>query len=152
MCELLAREPQIQVVGQARDGLEAVALARELRPDLITMDVFMPGIDGLEAARRIMAEFPSRILVVTSASDRELDLAMRSLEAGALELIPKPHHVDAAGLATWGRSLAHTVKIMSEVPVVRRRTPVPFAAPRPSPEARLRSIDAVAIVASTGGP
>ena len=85
---LLSAQPDVTVVGTARDGEEAVALARSLKPDVITLDVQMPGMDGLGATERIMAETPCRILMVSGAPDT--DLSFRALQAGALEVIAKP--------------------------------------------------------------
>src|SRR5207253_1165832 len=81
---LLTDEQDLRVVGQARDGVEAVEKARALRPDVITMDVNMPRLDGLGATAAIMAESPSRVLMVCAISeDRQLDLSFRAMAAGA---------------------------------------------------------------------
>ncbi|HZR11384.1 MAG TPA: response regulator, partial [Myxococcales bacterium] len=91
LCELLAEHPRIAIVGQAADGVEAVEKARALRPDVITMDVNMPRLDGLGATAAIMADAPSRVLVISSVRQhRQLELSFKAMEAGALELISKP--------------------------------------------------------------
>src|SRR3712207_2276327 len=79
---MLAGEPDIEVVGEAADGREAVALCRELRPDLVLMDVGMPGVDGMEATRRIKAENPAvGVLVVTAHPSP--DYVLDAVRAGA---------------------------------------------------------------------
>jgi two-component system, NarL family, response regulator LiaR len=81
-------EPDLQVVGEASNGLEALALAAELHPDLILMDLLMPGMDGLEAIARIFAANPQiRILVLTSMEDEGRVIA--AIQAGALGYFPK---------------------------------------------------------------
>jgi response regulator NasT len=77
-----------EVVGEARDGGEAVALAERLRPDLVVMDVKMPHLDGIEAARRIMAERPVPIVMLTAYA--EADLVDRAAEAGVFGFLVKP--------------------------------------------------------------
>ena len=115
---LLAEDPQISVVGEARDGVEAVSMARALRPDVITMDVNMPRLDGLGATAAIMADSPARVLVISSVSEhREQELSFKAMAAGALELIAKPASGD---MRAWGRKLAESIRLMAEVPVVRR--------------------------------
>ena len=147
LCALLSEDPEIAIVGQARDGLEAVSMARALRPDVVTMDVNMPRLDGLGATAAIMAEAPARVLVISSVSEhREQELSFRAMAAGALELIAKP--ADGA-MRDWGRKVAEAVRLMAEVPVVRRHPS------RSSPLPALGyagTVDAVALVASTGGP
>ena len=145
---LLSAEPDFAIVGLAMDGVEAVEKARALRPDVITMDVNMPRLDGLSATAAIMRDEPARVLVICSISeDRQLDLSFRAMAAGALEVIAKP----AAGpeaLRKWGRKVAESVRLMAEVPVVRRYR----VGEHRLPLAPLDAVEMVGIVASTGGP
>jgi CheY-like chemotaxis protein len=85
---MLAREPQIEIVGEARDGLEAVRLARELEADVVLMDLSMPGADGLEATREILAAQPTVQVVAMSASSEETVIGA-VLEAGATGFLSK---------------------------------------------------------------
>jgi two-component system chemotaxis response regulator CheB len=81
----------IEVVGVASDGDEAVRLCRELRPDLVTMDVYMPGTDGLEATRQIMDSCPTRIVIVSAmVGSRNAEMTFEAMRAGAIEVIEKP--------------------------------------------------------------
>lgn len=153
VCALLAEEASIEVVGVAADGEEAVRQAKLLRPDVITMDVQMPRLSGLEATTRIMAEAPSRILMVCAVaggSNPEIDLSFKAIGAGALELIAKPAGTGPGELRAWGKRLAQSVRLMSEVKVVtRRQRDRVHALPPLNPQGR---VDAVGLVASTGGP
>jgi two-component system chemotaxis response regulator CheB len=146
---LLREDPSFAVVGMAADGREAIEAARTLRPDVITMDVQMPRLDGLEATRRIMEVAPSRIIVVCAVGDEhQVDLSFRAVAAGALELVAKPQsHVD---VRAWGARLQETVRLMAEIPVVRRHGPKRTTSAAWG-EMRGR-VDAMGIVASTGGP
>lgn len=147
---LLKEQPGIEVVGEASDGLEAVALAKSLKPDVITMDVLMPVLDGIGAIAAIMAEAPSRILVVSSvAEDREMDLSFRAISVGALEIIGKPRTSGVEDLRKWGEKVAGSIRLMTEVPVVTRWRL--SSGVRLQPEVKA-PIDALAVVASTGGP
>ncbi|MBI5547424.1 MAG: response regulator [Deltaproteobacteria bacterium] len=146
---LLAEERDVQVVGEAADGGEAIALARRLRPDVVTMDVMMPGVDGLRATEEIMAVAPTRIIVISQLAATQQDLAFRALASGALELMAKPATFVAEDLLRWGRAVATAIRLMHEVPVVTRRrtthgTIAPFDQTGP--------VHALGVVASTGGP
>jgi two-component system chemotaxis response regulator CheB len=149
LSSLLGKDPGIEVVGCARDGQQAVDMADELRPDVITMDVQMPRVGGLEAIEQIMAKSPSRILAVCSVEDREVELSFRAISAGALELIAKPVAGPRYDLAAWGQKLVLAIKLMAEVPVVRRRNQF---APKRASVVRPGTVDVIAIAASTGGP
>ncbi len=95
MGAILARDAAVEVVGEAQDGEEAIRRCRELRPDLILMDVSMPKIDGLEATRKIKAEFPlTSVLILTAHADHRL--LMDAVNAGAAGYVLKgenPHHI-----------------------------------------------------------
>ncbi len=146
---LLTEEPRIEVVGRAGDGNRAVQLARLLRPDVITMDLLLPGLDGPAAIAAIMSQSPARILVVSAvAEERGVDLGFQAMSAGALELIGKPNVSNIEELRKWGRDLAHSVCLMAEVPVISRRARTGVTPPPPT-GAR---VDIFGIVASTGGP
>jgi len=151
---ILESDPGIRVVGQAKNGWEAVELARELRPDLITMDVHMPEMDGFAATKEIMVEAPTPIIIVSSSgSGREVDLSLNALRAGALMVVPKPD--DPASPMFNGRleQFLSMAKAMAGVKVVRRwarRTTPPPPAPDPPPGTVAPRL--VAIAASTGGP
>ena len=149
LVSLLGEERGLQIVGQARDGVEAVQKARALRPDVITMDVNMPRLDGLGATAAIMAESPSRVLMVCQVTEeRQLDLSFRAMAAGALEILPKPGP-GPHELRRFGTRIAEAVRLMAEVPVVRRHRTFAFpAGPKPHPA----GVGAIGIVASTGGP
>ncbi|BDG06086.1 chemotaxis-specific protein-glutamate methyltransferase CheB [Anaeromyxobacter oryzae] len=148
---ILSSDPEIEVVGQAADGTEAVEAVRRLRPDAITMDVMMMPMDGIQATGLIMAERPTPIVIVTSLDVNEVTLSMRALGAGALAALPKPRGPGSPAFAEDARRLLTTVKAMSRVALLRRpaaaapATAVP--APRSGPRGRV-----VAIAASTGGP
>ena len=149
MATLLAQEPRIEVVGRAGDGNRAVSLARLLRPDVITMDLLLPGLDGPAAIAAIMADAPARILVVSAVADRGADLGFQAIRAGALELIGKPNVSSGEELRRWGRDLVQSICLMAEVPVVSRRVRPNSAMPPPSLGTR---VDIFGLAASTGGP
>src|SRR5918992_461742 len=133
---ILEADPELEVVGQATDGAEAVALADRLAPDVITMDVAMPGVDGLEATRRIMARVPRPIVLVSGVFTPDLDNSFRALEAGAVTLLEKPRGPGSPAFTQGVAELVATVKLMAGVKLVRRSTP--RTAPDGPPGARKR--------------
>src|SRR3954471_512100 len=152
---LLEQDPSIRVVATARNGREAIDLVRELRPDIVTMDVRMPVMDGLATTEHLMAYCPTPILVLTaSLASHEVDITFKMLGAGALEVIEKPSGSDAHTLNRTGRALIRRIKVLARVKVVahlrgRRKLAEPVGtAPIPSiqrhadREAR-RSVDKV---------
>jgi two-component system chemotaxis response regulator CheB len=150
LCALLSEDPHLAIVGQASDGVEAVEKARALRPDVITMDVNMPRLDGLGATAAIMAEAPARVLVITSVRQhRQLELSFKAMAAGALEVIAKPEG-GPEEMRRWARKVAESIRLMAEVPVVRRHR-ASLSRPRPA-LVHGAQLDVAGLVASTGGP
>ncbi|WP_224366697.1 chemotaxis protein CheB [Hyalangium versicolor] len=147
---LLSSAPDIQVIGTAKDGAEALELARTLKPDVITLDVRMPRMDGIEASSRIMSEAPSRILVISGAVDAEM--SFKALQAGALEVMPKPRP-GLEGLANFGVKLIHIIRTMAELPLAERRPAPTVQPPAPTvPTTPQGRVNGFGLVASTGGP
>lgn len=153
---LLNSDPQIRVVGTAADGMDAVAAVEKFQPDLVTMDIHMPRMDGQAAIREIMRLRPTPIVVVTGNEiTEEVRATFASLELGALALVPRPHGIGHADHDEACRLLVQTVKLMAEVKVVRRWSPRSLARTTlssASREAARRVARIVAIGASTGGP
>ncbi|MHB8621652.1 MAG: chemotaxis-specific protein-glutamate methyltransferase CheB [Chloroflexota bacterium] len=160
LVRLLQADGGFELAGVACDGEEAADLTRQLRPDVITMDIHMPRLDGVAATRRIMAETPTPIVVVAaSIRTREVDLAFRALQAGAVTVVNKPPGPNDPDHARAVGTLLNTVRLMSAVKVVRQRRLTTAEAGtvqaplRPNAQARgAASPLAVAIAASTGGP
>jgi two-component system chemotaxis response regulator CheB len=155
---VLSADPEIQVIGTASDGAAALDVVQHQKPDVITMDIYMPKMNGLEATRKIMETHPTPIVIVSSSvvAD-EVATTFRAIEAGALAAVPRPQGLGHAEHEATAQELVRMVKLMSEVKVVRRwprhrngsRVP---AAQRADMLRASTAIQVVAIGASTGGP
>src|SRR5438552_1906816 len=132
IADALKRDPELEVIGTAENGSEAVKRAQELKPSVITMDVDMPVMDGLTAVEMIMADNPTPILVLTADPRNQApELTCKALEVGALALQVKPA-LDA-GPEAW--NLAREVKLLSSVKVIRHLRGVKRSAPqKPAPQ------------------
>ena len=154
---MLESEPGLQVVGDAKDGEEAIQLTCQLRPDVVTMDIRMPRVNGLEATRQIMRACPTPIVVVASSVyEADLNIAFNAVEAGALTVVEKPKGLSATDYDAVRDQLVTTVRLMSDVQVVALWS-AEQAAPAAPPAARADTrptshVELIAIGASTGGP
>lgn len=152
---VLESDPGIRVVGQAANGREAVEMTASLRPDVVTMDVHMPLLDGFEATKAIMAENPTPIIIVSSSARREeVDLSLDATRAGALMVMPTPDNPRSERFEERRAQLVSMVKAMAQVRVVRRWRPKSPGAPAPPSDDRAGGgrVSVVAVAASTGGP
>lgn len=144
----------IEVVGSASDGETAINRIKKLRPDIITMDIHMPGMNGLEATKIIMQECPTPIVVISSYIDNEeMNITFNALNEGAMAVLPKPKYFSDNGFISENISLIDTIRALSEVKVVtrRKRRNTQEAIPQPNPSTS-NKVEICAIGASTGGP
>ena len=120
LTSLLESDPDIRVIGQASTGAEAVELTASLRPDLVTMDLMMPGMDGMEATHLIMARHPTPVLFLSAYFGRSEGAYTRgdALAAGALDVIEKPALIPDWRWRTASHTLIQKVKSLSKVPVI----------------------------------
>jgi len=144
----------IEVIGTGANGEEALRLTHRLRPDVITLDIRMPKMDGLEATRQIMREVPTPIVIVTgSLMQADRDLTFEALRAGALTVVIKPGLADPEAYD----KVIQSVRLMADVPVVHRWATPPVTPPAPAPAVvlptdRQRRLQLIGIASSTGGP
>jgi len=118
---ILSEDPQFEIVGIVSDGVEAVAFVERERPDVISMDIHMPVMNGFEATRQIMANNPVPIVIVSIAyNPSETQLSFKALEAGALTILPRPIGPGHPNFLKHGKSYRSTLKSLSEVRVIRR--------------------------------
>ncbi|NLW76678.1 MAG: chemotaxis-specific protein-glutamate methyltransferase CheB [Methanomicrobiales archaeon] len=155
---ILEKEPDISVIGRAKNGREAIALASRWAPDIITMDINMPDLDGFVTTRKIMENTPTPIIIVSGIDNlEEIRASFRAVEAGALGVFRKPPGYDDPEFRSASLEFISAIRTFSEVKVIRRRSSgnngnhnepekitVPF---RISQDIRV-----VLIGASTGGP
>ena len=155
---ILGSDPDIQIVGEAANGAEAVQQTKALRPDLVTMDVHMPHMDGYGATKEIMIHMPTPIVIVSaSLGARDVAATMQALAAGALTVLEKPAGAGSPHFEAQARQLIATVKAMADVKVVRHHRANKSIEPIPSPvlpriSSRVARARIIAIAASTGGP
>jgi len=143
--------PDIEVVGQAADGREGVAKALELRPDVVTLDVQMPKMGGLETLERLMAEGPFRVLLLSSLTSQGAEITLRGLELGAIDFVDKTTAQGHMNLLSLTEELRAKVRALAGAPREPRPAPATPLPPVTAP-AGSRGAQVVAIGASTGGP
>lgn len=153
--QMLSRSPFIEVVGTARDGEEALEMTAELHPDVVTLDMIMPRLDGLGFLRRQMAQEPLPVVVVSIASERG-ETALEALDLGAVDFIQKPTALATNKINEIAADLIEKVKTAAAIPMdhlqevaaLESETPPPIAQPR----REVPQADIVVIGISTGGP
>ncbi len=162
-------DEQMQVVGSAKDGREAVSMTESLKPDVISMDINMPHVDGLQATAEIMTTNPKPIVIVSSESKEGAASTLRALELGAIEFVAKPSGGIDLDMQSVKDELLRKIRMAAKVRVVRTATRLastiqgaggsakPASAPKPSPRPAAAAgndqrFPVVVLVASTGGP
>jgi two-component system chemotaxis response regulator CheB len=157
---ILEADPHIHVLGMVGNGQAAIEFVAQRRPDVILMDIHMPGMDGFETTRKIMGTHPAPIVICTAVMNTEAAAtAIRVFEAGAVACVEKPAGPRHSNFERTASRIRQTVRLMSEIKVVRRwrasREIFPVHAVADSPpekEASATGIRCVGIGASTGGP
>jgi two-component system, chemotaxis family, protein-glutamate methylesterase/glutaminase len=165
---IFSSDDQLQVVGQAKDGREAIALSESLKPDVITMDLNMPHMDGLQATAHIMTNSPRPIVIVSSESKEGAEATLKALELGAIEFVTKPNSGVDLDMQSVKDDLLRKVRMAAKVRVVRTASRIasavqaPTKAPSSAPAASRVSAPSsngsdlrfpvVVLAASTGGP
>jgi two-component system chemotaxis response regulator CheB len=157
--ECVRATPGFRVVGEARDGLDGLARMHALDPDIVTLDIHMPALDGLQALGYIMSESPRPVVVLSGLGATSGGaLAVRALELGAVDVVAKPSSADATGVAELRARLAAALRAAAHADVETsvRRVGL-LARPPIAPEAGVRiargeTSRVVAIASSTGGP
>jgi len=145
--------PDIQVVGEAKNGAVGLQMAQELRPDVITMDVEMPEMDGITATREIMASAPCPIIMLSSLTERGAVTTIKALEMGAVDFIPKKSSFVQLDIVQIGEELVGKIRYWAQqkkFPAQRRTDySLPLAGKKLSP---IGKVDLVVVGISTGGP
>jgi two-component system, chemotaxis family, protein-glutamate methylesterase/glutaminase len=153
LASVLASAPDIEIAGEAKDGAEAIALCQSCRPDIITMDMMLPGMSGLAATEYIMAHCPRPILIVSSSVNRgELFKTYEALAAGAVDVLEKPRGDEPNG--EWEARFITAVRLVARIRVIThpRGRIVTRKPPAPPHQCAAPGCAVVAIGASTGGP
>ncbi len=173
LTNMLSSDKEIEVVGTARNGIEAIAKVKTLRPDIVTMDVEMPRMDGLDALRHIMAENPVPVVMVSSITEEGAKVTLEALELGALDYIPKNLHDLSVNILKLKEILVDKIKVLSRTsrtklirkapalkPITMKESPAPADTTTGATLEELREdrvigqrrMSILAIGTSTGGP
>lgn len=166
---MVNKDPDIEIVGQARNGLEAIDMVKRLNPDVMTLDIEMPRMDGLTALQKIMAENPLPVIMVSSLTTEGADATLRALDLGAVDFIPKDKSFASFGVMKIEDQLIAKIKDFARRKTFFRRPlfarpvtsvrPETASAPSAAPSAALRTPPKITskkklviIGTSTGGP
>jgi two-component system chemotaxis response regulator CheB len=157
IAEMVESNGEYRVVGTAADGMEALELIRSLAPDIVTMDIEMPRLDGLQALEQIMKEMPRPVVMLSAAgSERGNKMTLRALDCGAIEFVRKPSGPISIDLLTVREELISALNAARSVNMAGVQTPVGPAADVGANQGEKKSVASatcvVAIAASTGGP
>jgi two-component system chemotaxis response regulator CheB len=155
LAEIINRQPDMECVGAAADPLVAREMIRSLNPDVITLDVEMPRMDGLDFLSRLMRLRPMPVVMVSTLTERGAEVTLRALELGALDFVAKPKIGVADGLQQLAQDITDKVRTAARATIRRVTTPPPAAGVPPAPAAasigRLSTEKLIFIGASTGG-
>jgi two-component system chemotaxis response regulator CheB len=160
LADMLRSSPEIEVAGSARDGAEALDLAVRLRPDVITLDVEMPGLSGLEVLPALLEAHEAPVVMISALTQEGAEVTLRALELGAVDFLPKPGHHKFAELKASADLLISKILAAAQSHVRRSRPSAPRR-PRPEPSGEgpegpattsPRPMPCVVIGISTGGP
>ncbi|MBI1749451.1 MAG: chemotaxis response regulator protein-glutamate methylesterase [Acidobacteria bacterium] len=152
---MVGSDPALQVIGTANDGLEALEKVRALNPDVLTMDIEMPRMDGLSALRRLMAESPRPVIMISSLTQEGAESTLTAFEIGAFDCIPKQLSYASLDIVKIREQLIEKIKAAAGAPHFRKPRAVVPAPPPRAPIARPPAshfVSVVAIGTSTGGP
>jgi two-component system, chemotaxis family, protein-glutamate methylesterase/glutaminase len=155
LSRMVASDPDLWVAATAASGSEALQKIEPLDPDVITLDVQMPGLDGLETLRRIMAEFPRPVIMVSSSTLKDAESTFRALAGGAFDYVPKQISPTSLDILDIREDLIAKIKAAAESRHARDQFPLPRKPPRAVNTPIIGTSPATSIVAlgiSTGGP
>jgi two-component system chemotaxis response regulator CheB len=155
LSRMITLDPALQVVGTAASGGEALQRIVPLNPDVITLDVEMPGLDGLETLRRIMAQFPRPVIMVSSLTLKSAEITFNALAAGAFDYVPKQLAANSLDILHIRDDLISRIKAAAESRLLKAHLDLPRKPPRrelPRKEAPASAVTIVALGVSTGGP
>ncbi|QEA12551.1 protein-glutamate methylesterase/protein-glutamine glutaminase [Comamonas flocculans] len=159
LTEIINREPDMLCIGAANDPLQAREMIRNLNPDVITLDVEMPRMDGIDFLGRLMRLRPTPVVMISTLTERGAEVTMRALELGAVDFVAKPRIGLASGMTQLAAQITDKIRIAAQARVHRLVAPAPGpegqapagAPARPGLIGRLSTEKIIAIGASTGG-
>ncbi|WML37611.1 chemotaxis-specific protein-glutamate methyltransferase CheB [Clostridium sp. OS1-26] len=157
MKDILGLDKDIEVIGVASNGEEALRFMEKNKPDIITMDIDMPKMNGFEATRKIMETTPVPIVIITALfNSKDIDRTFQAMEAGAVSVIEKPAAVTGSEFDKEAQNIVHMIKLMSEIKVIKRKNIYKNRKTGSLENCKskngLSSIKIAAIGVSTGGP
>src|SRR5580698_4172507 len=118
---IIARDPRLEIAGAVETAEEALRILERVSPDVVSMDIRLPGMNGFEATQKIMRERPTPVVVVSASVEKaDLQITMNALRAGALTVLEKPVGTTSAEYEAMAQKLCTQLAIMSQVKVVRR--------------------------------
>lgn len=154
--QILSADPGIEVLGTAMDGLFALKKIREMKPDVVTLDISMPRMDGITTLQHIVEEFGTPVVIVSSLASRDAELTLRALEMGAFDFVTKPQDAISVHISEIGAELVAKVRAAHDNPLARLKLLKPGRKPQPPEKAGPTpfkiSRRILAIGVSTGGP